>query len=169
VKGFWKGLGSHEARTALYVLATVVVFVVLFILTLELTSTQHTSRENGLVQFIFLAVGVGGSFVFGRQSAKAAATDVLRPAARAAVRRLANLASGMQAIGSALIVQREYMEEQANDEGLVAVAHVAQAQDMLTIQINAQIRTATDAIEDWREFVPEAVAAVEHQGAADGG
>ncbi len=45
--------------------------------------------------------------------------------------------------------------------GSVSLAEVAQAQDMLEIQIKAQINTVVDAIEDWREFVPDEVAAVE--------
>lgn len=51
--------------------------------------------------------------------------------------------------------------------GMVPVTHVTQAHEMLFIQIQAQIRTTTDAMEDWREFVPEEVAAVERQGNID--
>jgi hypothetical protein len=159
---------ARPTASVVAILATVIVFAILFALTLWLTSgKENTSRENGLYQFIFLAVGVAASFVFGRQSARAAATDVVRPVAKGAVRRLANLAAGLGSLGGAVNVQRAYMQERADDnDGAVSLAEVGQAQDMLQIQINAQLNTVADAIEDWREFVPDEVAAVEHQGAS---
>jgi hypothetical protein len=156
-------LGSVNIRPFLWTSLTVIVFVVLYVVMVSETSTAtNSARENNLVQFIFLAVGVAASFLFGRQSARAAAADVLRPVAKGAVRRLANLAAGLGSLGGALNVQRTYMNDRAEENaGSVSLAEVAQAQDMLEIQIKAQINTVVDAIEDWREFVPDEVAAVE--------
>ncbi len=155
---------AKPTASVVAILTTVIVFAILFGLTLLLTSgKENTTRENDLYQFIFLAVGVAASFVFGRQSARAAATDVVRPVAKAAVRRLANLAAGLSGLGGALNIQRAYMQERADDSGgVVSLAEIGQAQEMLEIQIKAQINTVADAMEDWREFVPDAVAAVEH-------
>jgi hypothetical protein len=159
-------LRSRDTRALLWIILTVVVFAVLFLIMEGATSAKtNSSRENGLYQFIFLAVGVGASFVFGRQSARATAADILRPVAKAAVRRLANLAAGLQSLGGALNSQRVYVQERAEEnDGTVSLAEVGQAQDMLEIQIAAQLRTVIDAIEDWREFVPDEVAAVEEGG-----
>jgi hypothetical protein len=134
-------------------------------LMLWLTSAkENTSRENGLYQFIFLAVGVGFSFLIGRQSARSGAADVLRPHAKAAVRRLTSLAEGIQTLGATVDVEKKYIQEQAEkDNGKVEIEHITHAYNLLYLQIETQIRTAADAMEDWREFVPEAVEAVDHR------
>lgn len=163
------GPSSSTTRTLLWTVGTIVVFALLFFLVVALTSTKNSTRENNLYQFIFLAVGVAASFLTGRQSARAAAADVVRPTAKAAVRRLASLAAGMQGFGVALNAQREYMEEEAaENSGVLPLNLVIQAQTMLEMQIAAQIRTATDAMEDWREFVPDEVAAIERGGESSG-
>jgi hypothetical protein len=162
-------LGAVKSST-LTAIGAVLVFAIVFGLMLWLTAPKHNSnRENGLYQFIFLAIGVAASFLAGRQSARVSAADVLRPHAKAAVRRLTNLASGIQGFGVGLNTERQYIEQQAADNGgMVPLAAVTQAHEMLFIQIELQIQTATDAMEDWREFVPEEVATVERGGATDG-
>jgi hypothetical protein len=164
----WMRSKLTGARTSILAgIVIVLVFALLFGLMLWLTSGKHnTNRENGLYQFIFLAVGVGFSYLVGRQSAQVSAADVIRPHAKAAVRRLVNLGAGIRGFAEALNAERAYMEAEAKD-GMVPVAHVVQAHDMLSIPIEAQTRTAVDAIEDWREFVPEEIAAVEQQGRDD--
>jgi hypothetical protein len=164
-----KRLDQLKGATLLWILLTGLAFAILFLLMLWLTSAKNnTSRENGLYQFIVLAVGVGFSFVIGRQSARAGAADVLRPYAKAAVRRLTNLAAGIQALGATVDVESNYIQSQAEkSNGQVAIEQVTHAYDLLYMQIEAQIRTTTDAMEDWREFVPEAVEAVERRGRVD--
>jgi hypothetical protein len=166
----WRALAKRlkwgDVRSFLWVVLAVAIFVVLYVVLISETSaTSNSARENNLVQFIFLAIGVLVSFICGRQSARAAAADILRPAAKGAVRRLANLAAGLGSLGGTLNAQRLYMEERAEENsGSVSLAEVAQAQEMLEIQIKTQINTVVDAIEDWREFIPDEIAAVEHGG-----
>jgi hypothetical protein len=164
----WSKLRPHANQ--LWVLATLATFITLFVLMLELTSNEHnSSRENGLYQFIAFAVSVGFSFVFGRRSARTSAADVLRPYAKAAVRRLTNLAAGIQSLGATVNIESKYIQEKADkDGGNVAIEQVTHAYDLLYMQIEAQIRTTTDAMEDWREFVPEAVEAIERRGHVNG-
>lgn len=158
-------LKLNDLRLFRWSILAVVVFVGLLVLMLLFTGNENTNRENGLYQFIFFSAGVGFSFFSGRQSARVAAADVLRPHAKAAMRRLTNLGAGIRGFGEALNAERRYIETEAeNNGGMVPATHVTQAHEMLSIQIQAQIRTTTDAMEDWREFVPDEVAAVERQG-----
>jgi hypothetical protein len=147
----------------------VLAFAALFALMLVLTSPKHnTSRENGLYQFIFFAAGVGFSFVIGRASARAGAADVLRPYAKGAIRRLTNLAKGLQALGSTVIAESDYIRGLAQgDGGKVAIVHVEHSYQQLLSEIEHQILTTADAMEDWREFVPDVVGAIERGEAPD--
>jgi hypothetical protein len=149
----------------LWIGITGVVFFFLYHLVVGETSTHATSRENNLVQFISLAVGVVASFVFGRLSARAGANAIVQPFAESAVRRLQTLATGLQQLGGALNEQKGYMWDRGKDDnGLITVAEVEQGHAMLLFLVEAQIQTAADAIEDWRQFAPDDVEAIEEAG-----
>jgi hypothetical protein len=86
--GAWKWIRKERARVVafLWALSSVAVFAALLGLTLFLTSgPEFSEREDGLLQLIFLAVGIFYSFVAGRRSARAAAAD---PSGRKAGRQL---------------------------------------------------------------------------------
>ena len=57
------------------------------------TSSQRdlTGLENTLLQAFALGLGLIGSFIFGKQSAKEAARELIKPHARSAFRRLISL------------------------------------------------------------------------------
>lgn len=117
-----------------------------------------TGTENALWQFILFGIGLGASFYFGRQSVSQAAADVVRPQARAAARRLTTLGRGIRGFGGVIDLSRDAAEELAErNQGSVPIQHVAHAYDVLYVQIEMQMRTVIDALEDWRQFDPEIV------------
>lgn len=77
-------LGSVNIRPFLWTSLTVIVFVVLYVVMVSETSTAtNSARENNLVQFIFLAVGVAASFllVASRHALRPQMSCVLSPRA----------------------------------------------------------------------------------------
>ena len=65
--------------------ATIIGFVVLSFI------RGTTPVENTLFQIVIAVTGLLGSYIFGKNSARAAALDVIRPHARAAFRRVTTL------------------------------------------------------------------------------
>jgi hypothetical protein len=151
-----------------WLLITAVVGAGLLAATIWLTGQKDmTNRENGLLQFIFFAAGVALSFYFGRQSVVEAAQDVLRPHGRKAVRRIVNLAQGITSFATVIREQRSLLADQARaSSGQVPFEQVEFTFNTLDIVVAGQLRTAADAIEDWRDIVPDEVRALE-EGAGD--
>jgi hypothetical protein len=150
-------------RSMAWLLVTCVVGAGLLALTLWLTSSSDvTDRENGLLSFIFFASGVALSFYFGRQSVAEAAQDVLRPHGKKSVRRIVNLARGISSFGTVMNEQRALLSDQASaNSGQVPFDQVQYTFNTLETVVAAQLRTAADAIEDWRDVVPDEVTALE--------
>lgn len=146
-----------------------VTWAVLLALTIWLTSEKDmTAREEGLFQFIFFTVGVVISFVLGKQSVADAAQDVLSPHGRKSVRRIVNLAKGLGSLSVVIRQQRILLEEQADsNQGQVTFTQVSNTFDTLDVVIDGQLRTVADAIEDWRDVVPEEVQALEDDDKTD--
>ena len=111
------------------------------------TKRTLTGLESTLWQIFVFAAGLAGSFIFGRQSAQQAAREMVKPHARSAFRRLLslyeNLHWAMNEIKSAL----RSGSPQQHQETLARVEAV----------VTAQLTTADDALEDWRDIVPEDV------------
>lgn len=108
----------------------------------EATARTITPLEGALFQFFALAAGLTGSFIFGKQSARAAAQEIIKPHARSAFRRLTSLYLGLSKIARAIKAARNLRSdsvELAELDGLVM----------------SQLATADDALEDWRDIVPE--------------
>lgn len=103
--------------------------------------------ENVLLQIISLAIGIGVSFYVGRQSAQTAAKELIKPHARSAFRRLVSLYRSLQR--AATTIEAAQGLENA-DEHEVTLAK-------LEVIVSAQLATADDALEDWRDIVPEDV------------
>lgn len=57
------------------------------------TATKRTlpPLESVILQLFAVLTGLGGSFIFGRQSAREAAREIIKPHARSAFRRLLSL------------------------------------------------------------------------------
>jgi hypothetical protein len=104
-----------------------------------------TSLENALLQAFSLALGLIGSFQFGKQSAKDAAKELIKPHARSAFRRLISLYESLSRVG--------YVIEETSDAYDSSIT-----MGKLQAIVIEQLATADDAIEDWNDIVPEEVA-----------
>jgi hypothetical protein len=151
-----KGLDKHG-----WLFATIVVLGGLLLLTILVTSREDaTNLENGLLQFIFLGAGVGFSFYTARKSAQAAAVEVLRPHGAKSVRRLLTLAAGIQNYSVVIDKERAMLVDLAQ-QGQVPVNYASHSLDVVQAHIDGELRTVSDALEDWRDVVPEEVQLVE--------
>ena len=111
------------------------------------TTRTVTDLEGVLLQVIALATGLVGSFIFGRQSAHEAAKELIKPHARSAFRRLLSLYDSLSRVAYTIESsqnfdsQEDYQIAFAKLEGIVV----------------EQLTTASDALEDWSDIVPEDV------------
>ena len=110
------------------------------------TSRTLTGLESVLLQSFSLLAGLGGSFIFGRHSARAAAREIIKPHARSAFRRLRSLYQSL----SRVVTTIESSQSVESPEYPVVIAKI----EAIVIE---QIATADDALEDWRDIVPEDV------------
>jgi hypothetical protein len=134
------------------------VLVALLALTIAVTGRKHaTDTENALWTFILFAIGIGVSFYFGRQSIKDAASDLVRPQARGAARRLITLGSGIAGVSQLIELHRVAASETAKTAGSVPLQQVTMGYDVLDLYVSRQLETVGDALEDWREFEPKIV------------
>lgn len=104
-----------------------------------------TSLENILLQFLILSLGLVGSYIWGRQSAKDAAKELIRPHARSAFRRVLSLYGSLSRLAYAIERARSTNH---NDQVNVVVL------DTLEAIVTEQIVTVNDALMDWRDIVP---------------
>jgi hypothetical protein len=123
---------------------------------------QLSQLEFALFQIIEVALTLVGAFFVGQRSASAAAGDVVRPHARSAFRRLTSLYEGLGRLSNSIAERREFIARVANrNRASVDIAHVESQLDILAVQVTAEIATANDAMEDWRDLVPDEVARLE--------
>ena len=111
----------------------------------EASERDLTGLETALFQVFALATGLTASFLFGRQSARSTAREMIKDRARPAFRRLISLYNGISRMAAIIEQARnlrsgpELREALAELGGLV-ISHLA---------------TADDALADWRDIVPE--------------
>lgn len=114
-----------------------------------------TGLEAVLLQAFSLFAGLIGSFLFGRQSAEGAARQMLKPHARSAFRRLLSLYQSLsrmaRVIESARVDPQDWSGRNLGADRTLEV---------LRAIVTEQISTADDALEDWRDLVPEDVAGI---------
>lgn len=109
------------------------------------TQRSLTSLENTLLQAFSLISGLIGSFYFGKQSAVDAAKQIIKPHARSAFRRLISLYESLSRVGY----------EIQNSKGSQSEAITLAKMEAIVVE---QLATADDALEDWRDIVPDEVA-----------
>ena len=126
---------------------------------LAYTATQRTlsGLESALWQIFVFAGGLAGSFIFGRQSARETAREMIKPHARSAFRRLLSLYHSLSRAATA-IESAQISDSRENDQ--VALARLEEI-------ITEQLSTADDALEDWRDIVPEDVKELEQKRQSD--
>jgi hypothetical protein len=160
--------GSREWLSAHgWLIATVGVFVITLVATVALTARpKATNLENGLFEFVLFLAGVAFSFYSGRRSIQAAASEVLRPHGKKSVRRLLHLAAGLQKLYVVIDRERTAASEVAeNHQGSLTLVAVNHHFDVIQGHIEGELRTVGDALDDWRDVVPEDVESVEQKGA----
>ena len=106
-----------------------------------------TTFEVGLLQLLVLATGLIGSYIFGRNSARAGAIEVIKPHARSAFRRVTALYISLYRLSARI----EELKGEKPDSRL----------DLIQALVDEQIATGQDAMEDWRDIVPEEVELIE--------
>jgi cytochrome c biogenesis factor len=145
---------------------TAVALVALLVLTLVVTSKRSTTNtEAALWTFILFAIGLAVSFYLGQRSVSEAAAEIVRPQARGAARRLKALGRGIQSFGNVIDLSREAARDIAQqDDGKIPIEHLNFVFDTLYIQIESQMTTVVDALEDWREFEPDIVNELAEEG-----
>jgi hypothetical protein len=105
-----------------------------------------TGLENVLLQVFSLGIGLIGSYVLGRESAGEAAKAILKPHARSAFRRLLSLYQSLSRLAVSI--------QNARPDADPVNSSILNKLEAIVIE---QIATADDAIEDWRDIVPEDV------------
>ena len=100
--------------------------------------------ETILFQVVTLITGLFASYRFGRNAARDAAFDVIRPHARSAMRRLLALADSLYRLSDRI----EGYKVDDNGNGRL---------DEIQAIIDEQIPHGRSAVEDWRDIVPEDV------------
>lgn len=119
-----------------------------YVVIASLKTAKMTSLETIMFQLFSLIAGITASFIFGKQSAKQAAKDLIKPHARSAFRRLIFLYQSLGRLATSI-------EEGKQKEMPVANNHLVL--EKLEAIVIEQIFTANDALEDWRDIVPEDV------------
>jgi hypothetical protein len=156
-----KGPGWYFSR------ASAAAFLVgLLVFTLVVTGQKDTTNTEGaLWTFILFAVGVAATFYFGRQSVRDAANEVVRPQAKSAARRLITLGRGINSLREILREHQNAAHATADgSEGKVPVESIDLACSILEVQLDQQMLSVVDALEDWRQFDPEIKNELEHYG-----
>jgi hypothetical protein len=118
------------------------------------TQRQLSSLEGVLFSAFSLAAGYAGSFIFGRFSAAESAREVVRAQARGAFRRLVSHYGSLSRLVSAIDRARD---EAGDPKGSPSRYDALRA---VTVEI---IAIAGDALEDWRDVVPEEVEEIERR------
>lgn len=126
---------------------------------LAYTATKRTlsGLESTFWQIFVFATGLAGSFIFGRQSARETAKEIIKPHARSAFRRLLSLYHSLSRAATA-IESGQISDSHENYQ--VALARLEEI-------VTEQLSIADDALEDWRDIVPEDVDELEQKRRSD--
>lgn len=114
-----------------------------------------TNLEAVLLQSFGLGTGILGSFIFGRQSAKKAAKEMIKPHASSAFRRSWSLFQSLSRLAQAIDMAKRDVTIKDDNQQAFKYLPVFEA------IVNEQLSTADDALEDWRDIIPEDVEELE--------
>jgi hypothetical protein len=123
--------------------ASVVVSLIFIVIS---TYRQLTGLESTLLQIFSLGLGLIGSFIIGREGTKKAAEDMIKPHAKSAFRRVLSLYNSLSRLATVIEYQKEQMP------GNKVALHSLQMLQGIVIE---QLATADDALEDWKDILPE--------------
>lgn len=116
------------------------------------STRSMTTLENVFLQALSLAIGIGVSLFVSRQSAEKTAREIIKPHARSAFRRLISLYNSLSRAVNAI----RSLDDSKDDPKSLEDYRLILA--MLDAIVTEQLSTADDALEDWRDVVPEDVA-----------
>lgn len=134
------------------VLALVFLIIVFFYIYIS-SSRNLSDLENVLLILFTLIVGLVGSFFFGRYSARKAAKEIIKPHARSAFRRLQSLYKSLSRVAKISGTSLESTSPEDHKLALLRLESIA----------TEQIAAANDALDDWRDIVPEDVEELEQR------
>jgi hypothetical protein len=135
-----------DKRAGVILVTIAVVVAILF--SIIASYRDLTGLENVLLQVFSLGIGLIGSYVLGRESAREAAREFVKPHARSAFRRLLSLYRSLSRLALAIQAARPINKSDPMTSSIL---------DKLEGIVIEQIATADDALEDWRDIVPEDV------------
>ncbi len=121
------------------------------------TTRILTPLESVILQSFSLLAGLGGSFIFGQQSVRKAAKDIIKPHARSAFRRLLSLYHSLSRVAATI--------ESSQTSSLPVENQVTLAK--LEAIVVEQLASADDAIEEWKDIVPEDVEELDQRFSSD--
>lgn len=105
-----------------------------------------SALENTLLQVFSLGVGLVGSYILGQESARDAGREMMKPHARSAFRRLLSLTQSLSRLVQTMATVRP--SEGQNPQAAAII-------DRLEGIVVEQITIAADALEDWRDVLPD--------------
>lgn len=130
----------HWTAISLLALVTVALSVTLIFVA---QNRPLTPLEGILFQVVILAAGLAASYRIGKTTSMETAREVIRPYTRSAFRRVLSLYKSMYNLS----VRIETMQEEGYDPRL----------DVIRAVVDEQIPSGRDALEDWRDIIPDDV------------
>ena len=118
---------------------------------------SYTNLESYFLQISVALVGAGASFYSGRLSVREAGREIIMPHARSAFRRLVSLYRSISEVGR--IIERSRNSESLDNYKVI----LAELKGI----VFWQLVTADDALEDWKDIVPEEVQELDRKLSAD--
>jgi hypothetical protein len=114
--------------------------------------TPSNPLATSLLQAFTFILSVLAAYIFAKASADAAAKDLVRPHARSAFRRQKGLYMGLGRLIDEIDAQMSVQTDENSRLGL----------KVLRVMIIEQLGMSGDALDDWRDLVPDEVAKLEH-------
>ncbi|MDT4848242.1 hypothetical protein FQZ97_823290 [compost metagenome] len=137
-------LDSMDKRSGFFLVGSAVLVSIIFVVVSVFR--ELSPLESTLLQVFSLGLGLIGSYILGKESAKDNARDIIEPHAKSAFRRLVSLTQSLSRLVQTMRIIRP--EPGKNPQATAIV-------DRLEGIVIEQIATAADALEDWRDVLPE--------------
>ncbi|MBA7485855.1 hypothetical protein ES707_21406 [subsurface metagenome] len=137
-----------STKTVVAIILIIASIAVAIIFIIVASKQPLTQLEIVSLQVFILFLGLLGSFIFGRQSAINAAREIIKPHARSAFRRVLSLYQSLSRLASTIDHAKSSNSNSMEEKAVL---------DKLQAIVTEQIATADDALEDWRDIVPDDV------------
>ena len=149
-------MNKQRRRDNLVVLVSIVLFIfsaiIAFYSIIVSTGRSLTALENSFLWLFGLVASITASFLITKQSTQKAALEIIKPHAKSAFRRLLSLYRSLSRVSNFIQETRE--NNVIDDNNLVLI---------IEAKITELIDTAGDALEDWRDIIPEQIEEVERR------